>query len=424
MKSKVKNIDKCGRLLEIEISEEIVRKATEEVYKEIKAQAKVPGFRVGAAPDDLLDKYYSKDAEERILKLLIPESYKRALDEHKVEPIALPEVSDIVFAKDKKLTFKAKVEVRPELKLKNYRSIKVKKQKVSVEEKEVEEALKRLREMKAQFTPVTEKRPVEKGDYVICDIEAYVDSKAISKKHENMWVAAEKDASMLGLGEYLVGANAGETKEINADLPAKYPDKKYAGKKADFKISVKEIKKKNLPALDDNFAKDLGKENLQALKEEVESQLKAKKEANAKIEMENQILDKLLKDYRFDVPSSIVKRQFEALLERARQELLSKGLQKDIIDKELKNYEPRLMEDAKNKVKIYFMLDEICHKEKINIGEDDIKKRLEGIARISGQGYDTVRAYYEKHDLMQGLGEELKEEAALNWLLSVADVEN
>ncbi len=422
MKTKVKHIDKCSRLFEVEISPEIVSRTLEEVYKEIKKRAKIPGFRVGMVPQSLLEKYHAKDAEEEVLRRLIPEGYKKALYEHKINPVTLPEVSDVEFGKSRKISFKAKVEIRPGIKLKNYKGIKVKKNKIDTSKDEISQVLKKLQEINAQFLPAEDRRPLRKGDHAICDIEALVEGRPISKKHENMSLTAEKEASMLGLGENLIGLGVGESKEVETKLPQNYPDKKFAGKKALFRINIKEIKTKKLPEIDDEFAKDLGKENLKSLEEDIARQLFEKKDASRIIDMENQILDKLLKDYKFDVPQSMIKRQCELLMKQAEQKLLSGGMHKDDLEKEKKELEPKLKNDAINKIKIYFILNEISKVENIQPTEDDASKRLEGIGRLSNQDINTLRDYYEKNNLIDGLMENIKEEKTLDWLLSAASI--
>jgi len=423
MKTKITNIDKCARLFEIEMPPEVVNEAFCEVYKKIKRTVKIPGFRIGAAPQDLLEKYHGKDAEEEALKCLITEGCRKTLNDHNINPVTLPEIMDIEFGRNKKLSFKAKIEIRPDIKFKKYKGIKVMKKKITVCSDEVSKALKRLQEINAEFVPLVENRSVLSGDYTICDIEAAVDGKPISKRHENLWVRADKDASMLGLGEKLIGLNCGDTKEIDVKLPDNYPDNKYSGKNARFKMVLKEIKIKKLHDIDDEFAKDLGKENLKTLEAEIRGQLVKRKEDEALIEIKNQILDELLKEYKFGVPPSVVRRQFEALLKQAEDELLSRGLHKDQVTEKKKELEPKLKIDAETKIKVYFLLDEISRLEHIELTDEDVNKALEDIGRLSNQSKDTVKEYYERNDLIDGLKEQLREEKTLDWLVSAALVE-
>ena len=420
MKSKIRHKEECSKVFEIVIPFEDVARAAEEIYREIKKVAKIPGFRPGTAPRDLLEKHYSDRANEEILKKLVPDGYREAVKTHRVAPIGVPHITKISLEKNRPLTFEAHVDTKPNIKLKNYRRIKVKKKRISVSGEEVEEAISRIRNMQARYNSV--ERPVQKGDYAICDVEAFIDGKPISKKHENMWVMADKDASLLGMGEKLAGLKKNDSKEIEATLPANYPDKKYAGKKADFKILVKEVREKELPPLDGKLARTLGADTVEALKKEIESQLFNRKETSLRIDMQNQILEYLLRGHRFAVPSGIVERQKEYFKKRLERELLQNKMPKSGVEKKIKEMDSKLAEDAANKVRLYFILDEIALKEKVEVSEKEIDERIRNIALSVNQKYEDVKKRYTDENLLGGLAEEIKEAKVLDLLLKEADI--
>ncbi|MGB2705725.1 MAG: trigger factor [Candidatus Omnitrophota bacterium] len=420
MKTRIKNIEECRKLFKIEVPKELVEKITKEVYLEIKKVAKIPGFRPGSAPQDLLEKHYSKDAEEQVLKRIIPEGYKKALEIHSVMPAGLPRVFNVDFEKGTPLTFEAEVDTRPVIKRLNYRGIRVRKKRISVSEVEINEALSKLREMCAKYHDVA--RPVKKGDYAVCEVETFIDGRTVTKKNKNMWIQADKEASLLGMGEELIGLTKGQAKEIEAKLPEDYPDKKYAGKLAKFKVLVNEVKEKKLAALDDTLARSMNTESLEALKKRIESELYARKENSLKINMKNQILEKFLKEHKFSVPSGMVARQKEVLAKRLQMELLRKGVPKEETEKKVKELDSKLGQDARDKIRIYFILDDIALKEKIEINDNDIEERLKSIALSTGQPPEEVRKYYEKENLTGGLAEEIKESKVLEFLLKEAEV--
>jgi len=422
MKTKANRNNNCECHFEVEIPADVVDRAFGEVYKEIKKYAKIPGFRPGQAPQDLLEKYHGEHAKDEVLKRLIPLGYRQTLADRKIDAVGLPEISDIVFNEGKALSFKGKVDSRPKLKLKNYKNLKVTSESTDVKEEEVESAIKRLQGMHAQFEPVKEKRPLKKDDYATCDVEAFINGKAISKKHENMWIEVNKEASLLGMGEKLIGANTGDLREIETELPKDYPDKKYAGQKALFKIQIKEIKEKKLPKLDNEFAKDLGVQTIEKFKEGVRDQLRQKKESNNRVNMKNQIIDKLLKECNVAVPPLMVTRQYEVLMKRMEEELLTKGIPKDAVSEKKKELEPKLKIDAENQVRIYFMLEAIAVKENVKVDPKNLDKRFEEIGRMSQQDAKTVREYYEKNNLIDGLLVQLREEKTLDWLLGHAEI--
>jgi len=419
MKFHIKNIDPCRKLFKIEVPGDLVEEVAKEVYRQIKKAARIPGFRPGFAPQDLLEKHYSGDAREQILKRLIPEGYKRALEFHKVVPVGFPRVFNIDFQKDRPLIFEAEVDTRPVVKLKNYRRIKVRKKRISVSREEIGEGLSKLRQMYAKYRDVA--KPVEKGDYTVCCVEAFIDGKPITKKNENMWIQADKEASLLGMGEELIGLAKGQTKEISAKLPDDYPDKKYAGKLAKFKVRVNGVKEKHLAELNDDFAKQLKFENLDALRKAIESELYARKENSLKIDMKNQILEKFLKENKFSTPVGMVGRQKEVLAGRFEMELTRKGISREEAKKKVKELDSKLEQDARDKIRLYFILDDIAVREKIETSKNDVEERLKGMALSTGQDVEQIRKYYEKENLMDGLEEEIKESKVLDFLLKEAD---
>ena len=422
MKSKVKFNENCECHLEFDIPQDIVDKTLNEIYDEIRKQAAIPGFRAGKAPLDLVIQHHSEYAKEEVLKRIIPDSYQKVVEEKNIDPVSLPEISDVVFDKGKNLTFKAKVEVRPAIRLKNYRGIKIRTKKISVVDDEISEVIQRLRQAHAQFQPLKETRAVEKGDYVISDVEAFIDGRAITKKNENMWLVAEKQDSLLGIGEHLIGLMPGQLKEIEAQIPKNYPDKKFAEKLALFKVFVKEIREKVLPVVDEEFAKDLGKDNLAVLKEELKKDLLERKEQDKRIEMKNQIIEKLIKEYEVTMPPAMVRKQFDALSKRLENEMMSKGINAAGVEAKIKEIVSKLKKDAEMQVRIYFILEAISAKENITVEDEEINKRLESIAQMSRKSLDAVRKHYEENGLLEGLEIQLREAKTLDWLLEAADI--
>ena len=418
MKSKVRKLEGTAKQFEIEMPKETVDKVFEQVLEDIRKTAQIPGFRSGKAPLDIIRKNYHKDAADEVKRRLVPQAYQQVLKEHGLDPVSYPEVSDVNIGPSGTLTFKAKVDVGPELKVQKYKGLKVTTRKVSVTDEEVEETLARIRNMHADFSETD--RPVQKGDFCICDVETFMDGKSISAKRENMWIEADKEASMLGMGEKLCGMKKGDRKDIELTLPEKYPDKKYAGKKAVFKVEIKETKEKKLPELDDELAGKMGKNSMSEAREEIRTQLMERKEADAKITMKNQILEQLLKKYTMDLPASIVDRQFKVLMEKAENELTQKGVDKETIESHKKTLKDRLFEEAKNKVRAYFVLDAIAGLEKIDITEEETDNWLRSLADSYNQPFDDVKKYYQDHDLLGGLKEQLREEKTLDFLLSEA----
>lgn len=416
MKFKAKSLEECSILFEIEIPAEVIAKAFDEVYSEITKFANIPGFRVGKAPLELVKKRYTKDARDEVLKRLIPEAYRGALEEHKVNPLGLPEITDVIFESEKIMSFKARVDTKPKFKLKDYKALEFKKKKAVVTDSEVDRTIDNLREMNASYAAV-EDRPLQMGDYAVTDLECFVDGKPIHKKRENLWLFLDKESLVPELSEKMVGVKKGEEKDVEALLSAKYPDKTLAGKLARYHVLVKEIKTRQLSKIDDAFARDLGKDNIAELKKEIAGELEARAKANADIDVENQLLGHLMDDNVFAVPSGFVKRQLEFMVEDAKKRMQDKGFKKEDLDKQDEEFKAKFRKDAERRVRLLFILDEIARQEKVGVTDDDISNAYKSIASQAGKSEDFVKNHYEKEDLADNLKDKIREEKTIRFLL-------
>jgi len=420
VKSNVKKLEGTSRQIDIELPRETVDKVFDEVLQDIRKKSQIPGFRPGKAPLEMVQKMHQQDAMDEVARRLVPMAYEQALSKHEMKPVNFPEVTDVNFGPSGTLTFRAKVDVHPEIKLQKYKGLKVTRKKVSVKDEEVDETLTRFRNMFAEFTDTD--RPIQKGDFGVCAVETFVDGESISKKRENMWIEADKEESMLGLGEELCGMNKGDTKDIEATLPKEYPDKKFAGKKAVFRVELKETKEKKLPDVDDELAKKLGKDTLAEAREEIKTQLLERKDQNEKVSMKNQIMGELLRRHSFALPPTMVKRQLKVLMDRAENELTKKGVDKDAIKSHEDKLTAQLNVEAENKVRLYFILDAVADRENIEVTDEEVDNWLSALAGSYNQPFEEVKKYYEEHDLIGGLKEQLREEKTLDFLLSEAAV--
>lgn len=419
VKSKVKKVEECVSSIDIEVPKETVDQAFEEVYDEIAKAATIPGFRAGKAPKDLVRKHYAKHAGDEVLKRLLPDAYQKALETHKLKPVGMPAISDVDFAEGKVLTFRARINTRPEFTLKNYKGIKLDRKAVSVTPQDIEKTIESLREMHAKYLAADD-RPARDGDYVVCDLACTVDGKEAHKKRENVWMAIEKESFIPGLAEKIAGMKKDEERDIDVVLPEKYPDKSLAGKKAVYRVTVKGIKTRQLPAVDDEFAKDLGKETLAALKEAISTELDARMKASAAVETENQLLNHLTAENTFPVPAAFVKRQLDFMVENSKQKLLEKGFKKEDLDKKDEEFRAKFKDDAIRQVRLLFILDEIATDEGIEVSDEDVAASYRSLSAQAGRTEEEVKAYYEKEELVDNLVDKIREEKTIAFLLKNA----
>lgn len=421
MKTKAKAIEECATLFEIEVPKETVDKAFEDVYDQITKNAAIPGFRPGKAPKELVRKHYSKEAKKEVMDIVIPEAYRKAVEEHKIEPIGYPEITDLIFEEGKALFFKAKVDTRPKFKLKDYKGIAIEKKKAVVSEDDIKKSLENLREYSAKYIAV-EDRFVQMNDYVVSDLDCMVDGKPAHKKRENLWLYVDKDSLMSGLTEKMIGMKKGEARDIEVTLPDKYPDKNLAGKTAKYHVVAKEIKVRSLPEVNDEFAKDLGRENLEGLKKEIVEELGKKMAQDNEIAAENQILNKLIDENNFPVPPNLVKKQIYLMTENAKAKLQEKGFKKEDLDKKDDEFAGRFKDDALRQVRLLFILDRIASDEGIEADSKDLENAYKSISVQTGKSEQEIKDFYEKEKMVDNLLERVREEKTIDFLLKNAQV--
>lgn len=421
MKSKAKTLEECSTLFEIEVPKDAVDRAFEEVYSEMTKAASIPGFRPGKAPKELVKKRYSKEAKKEVINQLIPDAYQKVVEEHKIDPIGYPDITDLVFEEGKAMSFKAKIDTRPKFKLKNYKGIQVEKKKTVVKDEDIDKALDNLRQYSAKYAAV-EDRPAQMDDYVVSDLDCVVDGKPAHKKRENLWLYIDKSSIMSGLTEKMIGMNKGEERDIEVELSKDYPDKNIAGKKAMYHVKVSEIKIRSLPNIDDEFAKDLGKESLADLRKEVAKELENKMKSDNEIAAENQLLNKIIKENSFAVPSNLVKKQIHMMSENAKTRLLEKGFKKEDLDKKDIELEERFKDDALRQVRLLFILDRIAKDEGIKADDKDLEDAYKSISIQAGKNEKEVKDHYEKEGLVDSLLERIREEKTINFLLKSAEI--
>ena len=409
----------CEKVLKIEVGPEEIQKEYGEFYASILSKARVPGFRPGKAPRNVLELHYGQEAREKVLKHLLSEAYRQALQEKSLNPLGYPEIENLHFD-DKKLSFDAKIEARPKIKLNKVTGLSAKKDKVQLKPEEVRETLGRVQESFAQFK-VVEDRPSQMGDFLIADYVCIVEGKEIEKRADD-WFELKEDEFFKGLSPQLAGAKTGEQKEISVIFPEKIGRKELAGKPAVFKVTVKEIKTKFLPPLDDELAKMAGEfKTFQELKDKIHADLAASQEHEVETRYERALLDELVKQNKMELPQGLVKRRLERLVENA----LHQGHNHDPKhphshdgDEERKEkLRVELAEEARRQVHLAFLLDEIAVKENFTATEEDLKEKYKQISEDVRQPVEAVEKYYaENEEAKASLLDQIHNEKAIEYI--------
>ncbi|MEA3305388.1 MAG: trigger factor [Candidatus Omnitrophota bacterium] len=419
MKYKVKQVDKTKKVIEMHISRKIVSGELDKICKDISKTASLPGYRAGKAPVELVKKRYKNETRDEAVKTLLADSFKKAITESGINMLGSPSISDLQFDEERGMSYKAAVNTWPQIKLKAYKGLKLKRKQNEVKESDVDSRVNSLREANAGF--ITKEGSAAAGDYLICDIDCAVEGHSVEKK-KNAWLYAGEGSFIPG--SLLRGLRCNDEKDVEKVLPGNYSKKEIAGKKALFHIKVREVKKKVLPEPNDEFARAAGKfQNMAELKEAVRENIKRKMKEDAEMDMERQALDILNSSSVFDVPQFMVDKQFEYLIEEAKKRLKAENLSGDELFSREKEFRDKLKKDALKQVRRYFILNEIVKLNNITAGDADVESAFAEIAGLHARPPAEVKKYYNENDLMENLKEDIRQKKAIDFIIKNASIE-
>jgi len=419
VKVSVKDVNSYRKLLTIEVPLEEVKKAFDDVYREIGSSANIPGFRKGKIPRNIVEAHYKSEARNEVLKRIVPESYSKAVGEKKLNPVLPPVVDKVSFDPDKPLSFEAQVDVRPEIKLPKYKGIEIEIKKSDVKDSDVDAAMKNLQERNATFEPVTG-RGIEPGDFAMLDHEIIVDGKAVDTGKDLLWDIKD-DGYFPNMATGLKGAKAGDARDIETTLPKEYKKGEFGGKKAVIKATVKEIKVKKLPELNDEFVKELGGgiKDIAELKGKVREELTRYSDDVKRMQKEGKINEFLVKKTSFEVSPELVEKQIDFLIkdenERHKYHAATEKTG------EAKRREA-LKEQAANQVKLYFIFETIAEAEKIEATEAEVDERIKGIAARLGKNYFEVKKFFVAEGKVDTLRDKIREDKVVKFLIEQAKI--
>ena len=388
MSVQVENLEKNMAKLTIEVSADDLEKALQAAYLKEKNKISVPGFRKGKVPRAMIEKMYGPeifydDAANR----LIPDAYAEAADESKLEIASQPKIDVVQLEKGKPFIFTAEVAVKPEVTLGEYKGLEVEKTDTAVTDEEVDAQVEKERDSNAR-TITVEDRPVQKGDQTIIDFEGFVDGVAFEGgKGEDYPLTIGSDAFIPGFEDQLIGAEKGAEVEVKVQFPAEYHAEDLAGKPAVFKVTVKEIKAKELPALDDDFAQDVSEFNtLEEYKADVRKKLEEKKEAAAKEAKEEAAIAKAIENAQMDIPEAMIDTQTRQMMDEFASRLQQQGLALQQYYQFTGMDNDKLAEQMKpnalKRIQTRLVLEAVVKDEDIKATEEEYKAEVEKMAKM------------------------------------------
>jgi trigger factor len=407
--------------LKIETDKSIVNEKLDKVYNDTSYKIKIPGFRKGRIPKNILnlhlgkDYFYDKTSEE-----LIPECYLEAIKKIDIKPINQPEIKVIQIEEDKPLIFEATVQVMPEIKLGSFNKINIKKEDIKVTNTDLNNEIKRIQENQAKLN-VVKNRKSKKNDFLVIDSQGYIEGKAIKgSKVEKQMVQLGKNTAP-EFNDKLIGCSAGDEKEIKILVPKDVKDKKIAGKEIIYKVKVIEIKEKELPELNEDFIKAMGNyKTLDDFKKDIKDKLEKQVEMVNKNNYEGKLLEKVTAICEVEVPKVLIEREMGYMMKSLEDDLKSKGLSIQDYYKTIKTDEEKVKKEyeivAEKRIKQELILDKISQVENLQVTEKEVKDKIKILAKEMKQDPLKVEATFKKNNNLDGLKESIKREKIINFL--------
>ena len=425
MSVQVEKLEKNMAKLTIEVSAAEFEKALEDAFLKNKNKISVPGFRKGKVPRQMVEKMYGPEIfYEDAANALIPDAYSKALDECEEEIVSSPEIDVTQIGKGKPFIFTATVALKPEVKLGKYKGVKVESAEVTVTDEEVDAKIEKERENNARTIEVTD-RPVKDGDMIVLDFEGFVDGVAFDGgKGENYPLTIGSGAFIPGFEEQLVGAEIGKEVEVNVTFPENYQAEELKGKAAVFKCTIKEIREKELPALDDEFASEVSEfDTLEEYRKDVRETLFIEKEKAAREAKEAAVIDAIIADSDMDIPEAMVTTQQKQMIDEFAQRIQMQGLTMEqylqftgaSLDKMMEQVRPQ----AETRIKSRLVLEAVAAKEGIEATEEDYEEEIKTMAEAYQMEPDKIKEMLPEKSV-KGIKEDIAVKKAAEFVVNNA----
>ncbi|MCM3116720.1 trigger factor [Neobacillus sp. MER 74] len=421
MSAKWEKLEGNRGVLTVEVSADKVNEGLNAAFQKVVKQVNVPGFRKGKMPRQMFEKRFGVESlYQDALDILLPEAYGSAIDETGIEPIDRPDIDIEQMEKGKELIFKATVQVKPEVTLGEYKGLEVEALDTNVTDEDVANELKTLQERQAELV-VKEEGTVENGDTVVLDFEGFVDGVAFEGgKAENHSLEIGSGSFIPGFEEQLVGLAAGESKDVEVTFPEEYHAAELAGKPAVFKVTIHEIKGKELPELDDEFAKDVDDEveTLDALKEKIKTRLENSKKHEAEHHLRDTVVEKAAANAEVEIPEVMVTNEVNRMLQEFEQRLQMQGMNLELYfqfsGQDENALREQMKEEAVTRVRVNLTLEAIAKAENLEVTDEEVNAELENMAGMYNMTVDSIK---QALGGLEGIQSDLKLKKAVDFLV-------
>jgi trigger factor len=418
---KVDQISATRVRLTVEYNADAITKHEASVVNRYVRVAKIPGFRPGKAPVNLIKQKYKEEILRDIVTHLLEAGLSEAIEKAKVNPVSQPQVKVGEIQEGKPFGFEAEFDVQPEVELKNYRGIPVSRKAVEITAEEVEKTLKNLQERLAVLEPMTDTKP-EKGCFAVVEVGFELENSDKKQEKETHTVELGAERLLPNIEKALLNTTVGETTLVEDTFPADYPEKDFAGKKAKFEIKLLELKKKVLPELNDDFAKQLKEgATLESIKKEIEENIRSSKEAESRKDEREALVDYLVENNPFEVAATFVKNQSAQLVQWMEEDWKKRGMKMPAMKPQ---DEEELKKRAEKMVRSSLLLREVAVREKITLDETRYKGRIESISTQLGRTIDETEKLLQGRGMVEKIKDEILTDQVFEFLLAEAKIRN
>jgi trigger factor len=426
----VENLTPCKKLVRVEVDALKVDETFDSVTREFQRQARFPGFRPGKAPREMVLRKFNKEIEDEVKGKLISDSYKKAVDEQKLDVLGRPDIEEIQFSRGQPLQFAATVETAPEFELPEYKGIPVKREARHVTDEDIDKAIEALRVQQASYKTVD--RPAQTGDVAVVNYTGTADGKPISevapdakRLHEQkaFWVELGGSAFIPGFAEQLLGGKAGDKRNLAIDFPPDFVTAELASKKAAYAVEIVEIKKKVLPPVEEAFAKQYGAENLEKLRAGVRRDLENELNFKQNRSIRNQLVRSLLNRINFELPEGAVAHETRNVVYDIVQENARRGISRETLEQQKDQIYTAAAQGAKERVKVAFLMQRIAEKEDIKVSQQEIAQRIGTLAAMYQIPPEKFARDLQKRNGLIEVYDQIMNEKVLEFLQQTAKVE-
>ena len=425
---KVEDAGPATKKVSVEIPQERIQQKLAEQFKELRSQAAIPGFRIGHAPQKLIEKRFGGDVKEQVRRSLVSESYEQAMEKNALQPIGEPEFENagkLDLPESGALNYTFTVEIQPVITLPTLKGLKVKKPKIEVKDENVDQAMQNLREQQGALVPVEDRGVMDK-DFLTADVHVKLDGAVIAHAHDSQIVSRPGRVGGIqidDLDKQLEGQKSDETRTITIKAPDTHANEAIRGKDVQIEIKLKEIKKLELVEIDSDFLESLGFTDEKELREALREQMVERITYDVQHAMREQVNKYLLENVTMELPTRLSTRQAERVVSRRAMDLMTRGIPREQLEANIEKLSTGAQDEAVRELKLFFVLQQIAAEQGIDVDEEELNGRIAMIAVQKGQRPEKMKQEMSKDGSLSNLYIQIREQKAVDKILVDAEIE-